>query len=66
MARAPDSKSGCWGFESLLACQNSMDEDLGLLENVLARQEGEGRRNGVDLLRVVADGAVKRFLVTKV
>ena len=20
MARAPDSKSGCWGFESLLAC----------------------------------------------
>ena len=21
MARAPDSKSGCWGFESLLACQ---------------------------------------------
>ena len=22
MARAPDSKSGCWGFESLLACQN--------------------------------------------
>jgi hypothetical protein len=19
--RAPDSKSGCWGFESLLACQ---------------------------------------------
>ena len=22
-ARAPDSKSGCWGFESLLACQCS-------------------------------------------
>ncbi len=21
MDRAPDSKSGCWGFESLLACQ---------------------------------------------
>jgi hypothetical protein len=20
MVRAPDSKSGCWGFESLLAC----------------------------------------------
>ena len=20
--RAPDSKSGCWGFESLLACQS--------------------------------------------
>ena len=27
MARAPDSKSGCWGFESLLACnQNVMLE----------------------------------------
>ncbi len=23
MDRAPDSKSGCWGFESLLACQFS-------------------------------------------
>ncbi len=21
MVRAPDSKSGCWGFDSLLACQ---------------------------------------------
>ena len=26
MARAPDSKSGCWGFESLLACRGIMLE----------------------------------------
>jgi preprotein translocase subunit SecE len=27
MARAPDSKSGCWGFESLLACQSNPERN---------------------------------------
>ena len=26
--RAPDSKSGCWGFESLLACQILKEKTL--------------------------------------
>ncbi len=30
--RAPDSKSGCWGFESLLACQSFFQEIGDLME----------------------------------
>src|SRR4030066_2427886 len=36
MARAPDSKSGCWGFKSLLACH------LFLLKGILKYGKNKG------------------------
>ena len=30
MARAPVSKTGCWGFESLLACQIQIQSSMGV------------------------------------
>lgn len=34
MDRAPDSKSGCWGFKSLLACHILYYKDLEYMEQI--------------------------------
>jgi preprotein translocase subunit SecE len=31
MDRAPDSKSGCWGFKSLLACHFFIHDQIGIV-----------------------------------
>ena len=51
MDRAPDSKSGCWGFKSLLACQF----------RVFNRMERAIRGCRMDRIKVVVE-KIKQFL----
>ncbi len=48
MARAPVSKTGCWGFESLLACQFKYNHQrghaVGKVSGFLGNVKGELRK----------------------
>ncbi len=46
MVRAPDSKSGCWGFDSLLACTNieTTGAMLGKAKNFLSEVKVEVKK----------------------
>ncbi len=46
MVRAPDSKSGCWGFDSLLACTNIeyTDAMLGKAKDFLSEVKVEVKK----------------------
>jgi preprotein translocase SecE subunit len=69
-ARAPDSKSGCWGFESLLACQAvgifAPESDMEKIKEFLQKAKQFFREVRVELKKVTWPSRKETIAATSV